>query len=179
ILDALPPPTGSSRIPAALAEAAQGLTFADNATRHVIVLTDGQALPWSGEAAADWTRLAELRGTAAIVSQMFAVDVAGRAHPSRPNASVDPLSLSRARTVPGFPLRIRTSLHNWGDEPAQKRVWLELNGQQLQEQSRTVSIPARGQTPIEFEQRFASNGSYAVAVAIEPDDLPGDDRSAA
>lgn len=178
-LDSLPPPTGTSRLAAAVAEAVQALSFTTNAVRHVVVLTDGQRVPWLPEQDADWTRLAELQRTAAIPPQTFVVDVTGGAARSQANVTVDPLDLSRELTVPGFPLRVRTSLRQSGSEPLTRKVWLELNGQRLEEHAQTVTIPPQGPAAVEFEHRFAAVGSYVVSVAVESDALPGDDRSAA
>lgn len=178
-LDALPSPTGTSRLAAAVAAAVQKLAVSTNATRHVIVLTDRQAVPWLPAEDAEWTRLAELQRSLPIAPQVFVVDVTGGAPRSEPNAWVDPLELSRDLTVPGFPLRVRTSLRQSGDAPLERRVWFELNGQRLDEKSQQVTIPPRGQSPIEIEHRFATTGSYVVSIAVEPDALPGDDRSPA
>lgn len=176
-LDALPPPTGASDLAAAAAQAVQALTFTTNATRHVILLTDGQALPWGDTDSADWTRCRELRRRLPTPLQMFAVDVTDGAQRPNGNVFVDPLVLSRELTVPEFPVRIRTSLRQSGEEPIERRVWLELNGQRLDDSTRTLTIPPGGQIPVEFEHRFTSPGSYVATVAIDPDDLPGDDRS--
>ncbi|MFO1092984.1 MAG: hypothetical protein U0992_06685 [Planctomycetaceae bacterium] len=87
LLDTLPPPAGTSRLAAAVAEAAQSLAITTNAVRHIIVLTDGQALPWLPEHDADWTRFTELQRTAAI-PLVFAVDVTAGADRSRTNVLV-------------------------------------------------------------------------------------------
>lgn len=178
-LDALPPPSGTSRLAAAIAEAVQKLAFTTNASRHVLVLTDRQALPWLPDADADWTRLAELQRSLPIPPQVFAVDVTDGAPRTEANVSVDPLVLSRDLTVPDFPIRVRTSLRQSGDAPLERRVSFELNGQRLDEQSQTVTIPPHGQSPLEIEYRFAAVGSYVVSVSVEPDKLPGDDQSSA
>jgi len=178
-LDALPPPSGTSRLAASIAEAVQKLAFTTNASKHVLVLTDRQAVPWLPDADADWTRLAELHRSLPIPAQVFAVDVTDGAPHTEANVSVDSLVLSRDLTVPDFPIRVRTSLRQSGDAPLERRVSLELNGQRLDDKSQTVSIPPQGQAPLEIEYRFAAVGSYVVSVAVEPDKLPGDDRSSA
>lgn len=177
LLDALPPPAGTSRLAAAAAEAVQRLALATHTSRHVILLTDGQALPWQVEGNADWLRFDDLKRQLPVEPQVFAIDVTGGAARDRPNLSVDPLVLSRELTVPGVPIRIRTTIRQSGGETSRCEVSLHVNGQRLEEQTTTITVPANGQAPVEFEHRFDAVGSYVMSVAVEPDALPGDDRS--
>ncbi|MBL8850492.1 MAG: VWA domain-containing protein, partial [Planctomycetaceae bacterium] len=178
-LDALPPATGTSRLASAVADAVQSLAFTTNATRHVVVLTDRQALPWLPLEDAAWTRLAELQRSLPLAPRVYLLDVTNGADAPRDNVAVGPLDLSRDLTVPGFPLRVRTTLQQSGDAPLERRVTVEINGQRLDDKAQSVAIPPHGRTPVEFEHRFAATGSYVIAVTVEPDDLPGDDSSAA
>ena len=178
-LDTLPPATGTSDLAAAAADAVQTLAFTTNAKRHVVVLTDGQALPWLPANSSAWTNCDDLRRQLPIPLQMFAIDVTDGAVEADGNVFVDPLLLSRELAVPDFPVRIRTTLRQSGPEPIERKAWLELNGQRLDETTQTVTVPPHGRAPVEFEHRFAAAGSYVATVAIDQDDLPSDDRSPA
>jgi len=90
------------------------------------------------------------------------------------------LQLSRELTVVNFPIRIRTRLTNSGGKTAANRkVYLEVDGQRLADKTISVRVEPDGQATVEFEHRFRSSGSHVVAVSIDEDSLPGDDRSEA
>jgi hypothetical protein len=93
---------------------------------------------------------------------------------------LDRLQLSRELTVVNFPIRIRTRLTNSGAKSASNRkVYLEVDGQRLADKTISVRVEPDGQATIEFEHRFRTQGSHVVAVSIDEDSLPGDDRSEA
>ncbi|REJ90601.1 MAG: VWA domain-containing protein [Planctomycetota bacterium] len=176
-LDELPDPSGSSDLAAASTEAVKILSRTTNLTRHVIVLTDGQSLPWQPGNEAAWIRLDDLRTEPSVKPQIWVVDVAGRDTRNLDNFSVDRIELSREMTVPDFPIRIRTSVHQSGGVATRRRVSLEVNGQRLDEKTLQINVPANGSTPVEFEHRFPTVGSYVVSVVLDPDNLPGDNRA--
>jgi hypothetical protein len=174
-VDEIPPPSGSSRLALAATKAVQLLSKTTNPIREVVILTDGQAYPWSPDDAALWARFDDLRSQQAISPRIWIVDRLAGADQPRTNFSVDRLQLSRSTTVPDFPLRIRTTVRQTGGTAAQKSVFFAVNGQRLQDKTTIVNLPPDGEAPVEFEHRFASGGSYLVTVSIEPDSLPGDD----
>jgi hypothetical protein len=93
---------------------------------------------------------------------------------------LDRLQLSRELTVVNFPIRIRTRLTNSGAKSASNRkVYLEIDGQRLADKTISVRVEPDGQATIEFEHRFRTPGSHVVAVSVDDDSLPGDDRSEA
>ena len=91
---------------------------------------------------------------------------------------IDHLETSRELAPAGLPITIRTTVHGHGNrQPVDRRVWLEIDGQRLADRSLSVRVPPSGETTVEFEHRFRTTGSHRVAVVLDEDHLPGDDRS--
>ena len=175
-LDVLPEPSGTSHLADAAAEAVKLLGSTGNLSRQVVILTDGQSLPWeTGDEA--WIRFDELRKQPAVQPQVFIVDVTGGETQDRTNFSVDALQLSRELSVPEFPIRVRTTVRQSGGVSTRRRVSFEVNGQRLDEKTVSLTIPPNGKVPVEFEHRFPAVGSYVISVVLDPDNLPGDNRA--
>ncbi len=176
-LDSLATPSGTSLLPLAGVKAAQVLAQGEHLDRDIILLTDDQALCWSPQNGAAWRQFDETIRQSSVPPRVWAVDVAGHHRETPANFSVDRLRLSRELTVPGFPLRIQTTIRQWGGTAAQRDVSFAVNGQRLRSKTVTVHLPAGGASNVTFEHRFDQTGSYVVSVLLEPDDLPGDNRS--
>jgi hypothetical protein len=176
-LDALPEPAGTSNLAAAASEAVKVLSRTSNVERDVVILTDGQALPWKVGDESAWLRVDDLRGEPAVKPQIWVVDVTGGEAEERNNFAVDRLQLSRELSVPDFPIRVRTVVRQSGGVTTRRRVSLEVNGQRLEEKTLNVNVPPNGKVPVEFEHRFPAVGSYVISVALDADNLPGDNRS--
>ena len=176
-LDSLPQPAGTSNLAAAATEAVKVLSRTSNVERDVVILTDGQALPWNVGDESAWLRVDDLRGEPAVKPQIWVVDVTGGAADERNNFAVDRLQLSRELSVPDFPIRVRTVVRQSGGVTTRRRVSLEVNGQRLEEKTLNVNVPPNGKVPVEFEHRFPAVGSYVISVVLDADNLPGDNRS--
>ncbi len=175
-LDALPEPSGTSHLADAAAEAVKLLGSTGNLSRQVVILTDGQSLPWeSGDDA--WVRFEDLREQPAVKPDVFVVDVTRGESQDRTNFSVDALQLSRELSVPDFPIRVRTVVRQSGGVSTRRRVSFEVNGQRLDEKTVSLTVPPNGKVPVEFEHRFPAVGSYVISVVLDPDNLPGDNRA--
>lgn len=175
-LDKLPEPSGTSHLSDAAAEALKVLSSTSNLSRQVVILTDGQSLPWeSGDDA--WVRFDDLRSQPAVKPEVFIVDVTGGEAQDRNNFSVDALELSRELSVPEFPIRVRTVVRQSGGVSTRRRVSLEVNGQRLEEKTVSLTVPPNGKVPVEFEHRFPAVGSYIISVVLDADNLPGDNRA--
>jgi len=176
-IDRLPAPAGASRLTAAMTRAIQQLNQGTNPIRELIVVTDGQSFPWNVGDSTLWARFDDLRSQQTIKPRIWAVDVADTSSVDTANFAVDRIELSRTMTVPNFPVRIRTTVRQFGGTSAKRPVYLSINGQRLQDKTTVVSLPPDGEAPIEFEQRFDAAGSYLVTVSVDDDQLPGDNAS--
>jgi hypothetical protein len=177
-LNKLPAASGTSQLPAAITEAMQILSTTSNLSREVIVLTDGQALPWQREDAVAWERIQELRAQPIIPPGLFVVNLGSESR-DLTNFAVDRIELSRQLTVPDFPIRLRTMIRQFGGVQTQRRVHLEVNGQPLESQTTEVTLLPNGEALVEFEQRFDAVGSYVVTVRTDADSLPADNKAEA
>lgn len=178
-LDELPQPSGTSRLNEAVIRGLQLVNTGTNVSRHVVVVTDGQAHPWSAADAHFNLQLQELREQSTVPADVWVVSTQKQqAKPA--NDSVDRLQLSRELTVVDFPVRIRTRIRNTGGRAAANRkVYLEIDGQRLAEKTLSVRVEPDGQATAEFEHRFRTPGSHLISVHIDADSLPGDDRAEA
>lgn len=178
-LDNLPKPSGSSRLNDGILRGLQMVNAGTNVSRHVVVVTDGQFHPWRDADEHLWLQLKELREQATVPADVWVVSTQ-KQQARQNNDAVDQLQLSRELTVVNFPVRIRTRLKNSGAKVASNRkVHLEVDGQRLADKTISVRVEPDGQATIEFEHRFRTPGSHVVAVSVDEDSLPGDDRSEA
>lgn len=191
-LDKLPAPSGSTNLPAAINRAIHILSATSNASREIIVLTDGQSLGWKADDENLWARIADLRDQLPFPPRLWVWDVTKTegetesAKAARVNFSVDRLALSRELTVPEFPLRLKTKIQyhaaNLSEENSTevtRKVYLEVDGQRLREKQQSVVLKPNGEASVEFEYQFASPGSHVLSVVLDQDNLPGDNRAEA
>ncbi len=176
-LDRLPAPGGASRLALAMTGALQQLSQGTNPVRELIVVTDGQAYPWMAADATLWARFDDLRSQQTIKPRVWGVVVGPEKPTDRVNFAVDRVQLSRTMTVPNFPVRIRSTIRQFGGTSTRKPVYLSINGQRLQDKTTVISLPPDGEAPLEFEHRFETAGNYLVSVGIDDDPLPGDNLS--
>lgn len=178
-LDTLYSPSGSSRMNDGILRGLQLVNAGTNLSRHVVVVTDGQAYPWRDADEHFWLQLDEIQKQATVPADVWVVNTQ-KQQARRNNDSIDALELSRELTVLDFPVRIRTRLVNSGGRAAaNRRVYLEVDGQRLAEKTISVRVEPNGQASIEFEHRFRTPGSHVVSVSIDDDSLPADNRSEA
>jgi hypothetical protein len=178
-LEKLPAPAGSSRLIGAVNRAVTMLGTGTNLRRDVVILTDGQALAWSMQDQASRLRLDALLGEASNRPDIWIVDVGSKGDVERVNYSVDALKLSRELTVPDFTVRVQTRVRQSGGTHTRRQVFFEINGQRLDDKTLSVNLPPSGDAVVQFEHRFAKTGTYVISVSLEPDHLPGDNRSEA
>ena len=178
-LDDLPKPSGSSRLNDGILRGLQMVNAGTNVSRHVVVVTDGQLHPWRDADEHLWLQLKELQEQSTVPADVWVVSTQ-KQQTRQNNDAVDQLQLSRELTVVDFPVRIRTRLKNSGAKAASNRkVYLEVDGQRLADKTIAVRVEPDGQATIDFEHRFRTPGSHVLAVSIDEDSLPGDDRSEA
>ena len=176
-LSKVPAPTGTSRVSAAIGQALAMLNGGTHARRDVVVLTDNQALPWRLADEAAWTRIETVLAESAIRPRLWVVNVGSDGEVERVNYSVDRLQLSRELTVPEFTVRIQTTIRQSGGATTRRQVYLEVNGQRLDDKTLSVNLPPNGEASLQFQHQFPAVGSYVVSVVLDSDHLPGDNRS--
>lgn len=176
-LKEIPAPSGTSNLPSAAARAMQILATTNNVSREVVILTDSQRLPWKVDDPFQWTRFDDLRKQSDIKASVWVVDLVGKDVKERVNYAVDRLELSRELTVPGFPIKVATTVRQSGGAQTRRQVYLEVNGQRLKEKTQTVNLPPGGEATVVMEHAFPAAGSHVLSVTLDGDHLPGDDRS--
>lgn len=177
VLDNLPPPTGSTNLPAAIAEAVQILSSTTNLSREVIVISDGQSHGWKLENQLEWDRVDELRQQPSVQPNIWNLRV-GEDDGDKTNFTVEQIELSRETTVPGFPVRFSTNIrYSGGDAPITRKVYFEVDGQRLSDKTTQVQLQPDGEATVEFEHRFRNTGSNIVSIVVDADNLPGDNRA--
>ena len=175
-LDELAAPAGSSNLAGGLRQAIQILGRSSNVSREVIVLTDRQKLPWRPDDVYQWTRIDDSRKQMSIPPRIWVVDVMGEVQ-DRVNVAVGKPELSRELTVPEFPIRVRATISQTNTEQRRVTAHFEVDGQRIAEKSQALDLPVNGEASVEFEHRFSETGSHLVSIVVDPDNLPGDDRS--
>lgn len=183
-LDRLPAPSGSSNLAEAIRRAVQILSRTTNLSREIVVLTDGQAIGWKASDLDLWLQYEELLKLPAIKPRTWVVNLGPEIQADNPQArmnfSVETIQVSRELVAIDYPVRIKTKVrYQGGKEPINRKVHLEVDGQQLSGQAYVyqVQLLSNGEASVEFEYRFSEPGSHVLSVVLQPDNLPGDDRA--
>ncbi|QDT25836.1 BatA domain-containing protein [Gimesia panareensis] len=178
-LNQLPPPAGESNLANAVSKAVQILGKTSNLEREIIVLTDDQAFGWTPQDTLLWDQVNDLMQQSAVPIDLWATNVAGEKNEGlQSNLRVDQLTLSREVCVKNLPVKISTTIRYDGPEPNLIcPVYFEIDGQRIKEKTQSVKIENHGEAAVEFQHRFDQEGTHVISVVLDPDDLPGDDRS--
>lgn len=180
-LDALPAPSGTSDLAAAMNKAVQMLSGTSYLSREIIVLTDRQAKGWQPDDEGLWALYDKMLDEPTVRPRTWVVEFGPEDNARRTNYAVENLQLSRELTAVGYPVRIKTKIRmSSGNQAIPRKVFLEIDGQRLADQTRTITIPADKEDKeesIEFKHIFTTAGSHLVSVVIEKDNLPGDNRA--
>lgn len=178
-LNQLPPPSGSSNLANSVSKAIQTLSTTSNLEREIIILTDDQAFCWSPQDTILWDQVNDLLQQSAVPIDLWATNVAGEKNQGvQSNLRVEKLTVSREVCVKNLPVKIATTIRYDGPEPSLiSPVYFEIDGQRINEKTQSVKIENHGESAIEFQHRFEDEGTHVVSVVLEPDQLPGDDRS--
>ena len=177
-LEQLPKPGGTSFLASAASDGVQALASTSNLAREVVLFTDMQAKCWATNDDVLWRRFGDLLDQPKVRPRVFTMDVSETKDEPDSNYYVGKTKISRELTVAEFPLRISAQIHRTGGVTAEtRRVYLEIDGQRLGEQTQKHTIQPNGEVSVEFDYRFDSTGSHLISVVIDDDDLPGDNRS--
>lgn len=178
-LGRLPAPGGTTDLPTAIRHAVSLLRETRNLRREILVLTDGQAEGWRAEDGVLWDRLDDqLDSFPEATRPVIRVATPGEPRStSTPHFHVQPLEVSRTLLPLGLAVSIRATVHGHNNtDTTNRRVSLEINGQRLSERTQSVSVPADGDAAVEFSYRLPAAGSHHLAVVLDEDPLPGDNR---
>lgn len=181
-LNRLPPPAGTADLPAAIRHAIGLLRETTNLRREIIVLTDGQAVGWRTDDPVIWETLDDqLEGFPDATRPRILVATPGEPRDTAvAHYHVDQLELSRELVPAGLAVTLRTTIHGHGNpQTTTRRVAMEIDGQRLSNRTLSVRVPPSGKTTVEFEHRLPTPGSHRLAIVLDEDPLPADDRSEA
>jgi len=172
-------PAGTSQLPQAIHEGLKILATTTNVSRRLVVLTDRQSLAWQPDDEFAWVQVDELRKQSKTMPVIHPVFFGPQNH-ARTNFSVGRIELSRAVTVPEFPVQVRAMIRQSGgaNPSVQKAVFL-VDGQQIPGKFAEVTLLPDGEAIVEFDHVFPAEGNFLVSIALEPDLLPNDNRSQA
>ncbi len=166
----LPPPGGSCGMLPAIEKAIAILGRSSASAREVVVFTDRQGNSWKSGNEAEWTRFDDLVKFPSVRPHVWAIDVAPHLGPVTRNVSTGRIELSREMTVPDFPVRLQVSIHNESGTVAQVPLRLMLDGQPLAGKLQTPTVPAYGESVIEFDHALRAEGTHVLSVAAEMSD---------
>ena len=166
----LPPPGGSCGMVSALEKALAILGRSSASAREVVVFTDRQGNSWKSDNEAEWLRFDDLIKFPSVRPHVWVIDVAPHLGPVTRNVSVGRIELSREMSVPDFPVRLQVAIHNESSTEAQVPLRLLLDGQPLAGQLQSATVPAYGESIIEFEHALRAEGTHVLSVEVDMSD---------
>ena len=166
----LPPPGGACGMLSALEKAIAILGRSSASAREVVVFTDRQANSWKSDNEAEWIRFDDLIRFPSVRPHVWVIDVAPQLGPVTRNVSVGRIELSREMTVPDLPERLQVAIHNESTAEAQVPLRLLLDGQPLAGKLQSPTIPAHGESVIEFNHALRAEGTHVLSVEAEMSD---------
>lgn len=174
-LDEIRPPTGSSNLVAGLSMALRDLWDAPHALREVVVLTDGQRLPWRCDHTTEWAEILELSRRSAVPPQISVI-----LHEPTEKQPADVgwsgYRFARDRLPLGQSTTFQGTLSNVAAQPQHRRVWCEINGRASADHQREVLLPVGESSAVDFELTLQQPGRHAIRICAEPDEIPANDR---
>jgi hypothetical protein len=177
LVSELPPPTGTTHLPAAIEMALDILNKSTSLKRDIIILTDGQKNGWDLDQSIMWRQMDDMLQQLTVVPRIWTYVVAETDKLAEPNLYVSDLRLSRETAVPGFPIKITAIIKSFGQWPEDtiRNLHLEINQQRLGEKTTPVRVNSNGEMSIEFEQRLDDIQDALIRVVLDHDKYPADD----
>ena len=166
----LPPPGGACGMLAALEKSIAILGRSSSSAREVVVFTDRQRKSWKSDNEAEWTRFDDLIKFPSVRPHVWSVDVAPHLGPVVRNVSVGRIELSREVTVPDFPVRLKVAIHNESNTEAQIPLRLLLDGQPLAGKLQSPTVPAHGESVVEFDHALRTDGTHILSIEADMSD---------
>jgi hypothetical protein len=170
------PSRGSSDFPAAIVEAFGILAKTQNPAREVVILTDGQKLPWRANESNRWSLLRDLhrdlKRRLGVDLELWSLPFGAGTKPVGADGSVAPLQLVRGLVPPNSSITIRTAVANAGPAALTRTAELLVDGHAMTGNAQVVGpISAGSQTPLSFKTTISEAGSHLLTVHL----LSGDD----
>jgi hypothetical protein len=140
-------------------------------TKEVIFLSDFQRVTWGGDTSGKSDVPALLRkigGKAKIV-------LIGVGDGRTDNTAITSLSAVDPIVLPDRPARLRAAVRNFGPVPV-ANLRCELYADNYLVAFKTVDLPAREETVVEFPYEFRRSGEHAVELRLPADRLAVDNR---
>ncbi|MCA9036576.1 MAG: BatA and WFA domain-containing protein [Planctomycetaceae bacterium] len=178
-IDAIPDAGGSIDVRTSVEQAIAVLSKSSASAREIVLLTDRQRAGWDAADDASWARIEDLMTFPTIKPRFWSIDVSQHLAPVRQNIAIGKIELPRDLTVPGFPVRLNTRIHNSGADDRDTDIRLLLNGQPLAEHTQKIRIPGQSAASVEFEVRLNQVGTQVLSVAASAADdaIQADDVS--
>jgi hypothetical protein len=176
ILDGLRPTSGKMALHDALSAASLWLSVGANATKQLILITDGQKAGWEIDDRERWSAtVRDLRTVRGSEPEVYCriLDMP----PSSRNLAVTELTLSRRIVGIDRPVQIRAQVLNAGQTPvAASLAQLFLDGKPLDKRPVPQLEPGAAET-LGFSHRFATPGPHVLELRVEIEDaIPDDNR---
>ena len=169
----------------AIRQGAEILQHASNPQKETILLTDGLRIGWADPKSLErWELLAGSDGPS--LQAIWAANAVPDRRFSAGNWAVGPIRVNHAVAVAGREVKFRFDLLHYlpasiekTPPPAVPRMHLEVDGHaagQIKSPASMTADPGTMRMPLEFTHRFDKPGSHHLAITIDPDALPTDNR---
>ncbi len=139
--------------------------------KEVIFLSDFQRLTWAGENAGKSDVPALLRK----IGEKAKIVLIGVGDGRTDNTAITSLSVADPIVLPDRPARLRGSVRNFGPAPL-ANLRCELYADNYLVAFKTVDLPARDETVVEFPYEFRRAGEHAVEMRLPADRLAADNH---
>ncbi|HET6323218.1 MAG TPA: BatA domain-containing protein [Planctomycetaceae bacterium] len=140
-------------------------------TKEVIFLSDFQRVTWGGETSAKSDVPALLRK----IGEKAKIVLIGVGDGRTDNTAITSLTAADPIVLPDRPARLRAAVRNFGPAPL-ANLRCELYADNYLVAFKTVDLPAREETVVEFPYEFRRSGEHAVEMRLPTDRLAADNR---
>jgi hypothetical protein len=155
---------GTAELSAPLRRAIGSLELSSNPVKEIYILTDMQRNAWTDA-------LKDAAAQAPKGTPVFVVDAGADVSE---NLAVKDADFGVRANVVGAPGTCWCRIENAGSQRMARKVSLFIEGQKVAEQAATVN--AGGAQTLTFRHVFDRMGDFGGYVAVEPDELPADNR---
>jgi hypothetical protein len=139
--------------------------------KEVIFLSDFQRVTWGGETSAKSDVPALLRK----IGEKAKIVLIGVGDGRTDNTAITSLTAADPIVLPDRPARLRAAVRNFGPAPL-ANLRCELYADNYLVAFKTVDLPAREETVVEFPYEFRRSGEHAVEMRLPADRLAADNR---